>query len=506
LNSTNGTQVCGNAVQRAEVSPGEELRFGAVRASLHLMSPQLQHGVEGYDELVTRIEDELQRASAFGRTFCILMLKATAAGQSHYNQWFSLVASALREVDRVGMYDATSLLVLLPETGAEHVRALASQLAHLGKRAGLTCSGAVYPHAATSVEQLIARTRELSVQATCGQPAIVADQGDHAARTGEVIVLSPCTLELHRLAKRVASKNVTLLITGETGTGKEVLAAAIHRWSGRRGSLRAINCAAIPRGLTESVLFGHEKGAFSGAHQRSGGVFEDADGGTLLLDEVGELSDQAQAALLRVLQTGVLTRVGSTQEIRVDVRVLAATHRDLEEMARAGRFREDLLYRLNVITLAMPPLRERCDEIGPLAELFLRQVAAEWGTRDCYRLSEEARSALAAYSWPGNVRQLRNVVERAAALCADNVVTQADLGDRLQAPGPKPSAASDARSGPHERPSGPFKERIRAYEIGLIREGLERAEGNMTRAAELLGMPVRTLTYKLKSYGLSVRR
>jgi DNA-binding NtrC family response regulator len=278
-----------------------------------------------------------------------------------------------------------------------------------------------------------------------------------------------------------------------------------------------INCAALPTNLIESALFGHEKGAFTGADAAKKGVFEEGDGSTVFLDEVGELSPAAQAALLRVLETKRFSRVGSAREIEVDARIIAATHRDLEAMVEAGTFRADLFYRLNTMTLKVPPLRERRTEVEPLARRFLAGTVERWNTpaRD---LSPGTIDLLASYHWPGNARELRNVIERAAVICTGAVLEPEDLPERLRhAPVGEPTGqvveqherASAAGMTDLPAPPGfddlgavPFKDRIRDYEVKLITDALEAAAGNQSRAAELLQMPLRTLVHKIKAYGL----
>jgi len=288
-----------------------------------------------------------------------------------------------------------------------------------------------------------------------------------------------------------------------------VVASALHRASARRDKpFRAINCAAIPETLVASVLFGHEKGAFTGATVTAKGVFEEADGGTVLLDEIGELSATIQAALLRVLETKCVARVGSQKELKLDTRILAATHRDLEQMVEQHAFRHDLLFRLNAIVLQVPPLRERQEEIAPLAEHFMRVAAAKFGVGE-KSISPEALDQLLAYSWPGNVRELRNVIERAVILSDGPSLMPDHLPDGVRRgcsdgtsrtalpPPPPPSTATLPFPGGEA-----YKDRVREYEVQMIREGLRRADGNQTRAAELLRIPLRTLVHKMKLYGL----
>ena len=344
--------------------------------------------------------------------------------------------------------------------------------------------------------------------------------------------------QVMRQVDRLASIDVPVLILGETGTGKEVVARAIHDGGQRAGKpLGCVNCGALPSQLVEGILFGHEKGAFTGADTRQSGVFEASDGGTVLLDEIGELPLAAQAALLRVLETKRVTRVGGTTERPVDVRFLAATHRNLEAMCAAGTFRWDLYYRLNVMSLQLAPLRFRVPDIRPLAERFLVDAATR-NSLSARSFGDDAVRTLEAYDWPGNVRELKNVVERAAVVTEREVVTMGDLPDQLRAsaetqelptpprlpsavshprvaeppnapePAPETEAAPAAEASP--MPADPpesmpdFKTQMQQAEIEVIVRALRRTQLNQTEAARLLQMPLRTLVHKMKV--LDIRR
>ncbi len=301
--------------------------------------------------------------------------------------------------------------------------------------------------------------------------------------------------EVLALVKQVAPSDATILIRGESGTGKELIARAIHFNSPRAaGPLVTLNCAALPEHLLESELFGHEKGAFTGAVAQRKGRFELADGGSIFLDEIGDLSPSLQVKLLRVLQERQFERLGSTRTLTVNVRILAATHRDLEQAMRDATFREDLYYRLNVVTVQIPPLRERREDIPLLLDHFLRKFA-EKNRRDVQGLTAAARDALLKYDYPGNVRELENIVERAVLLCRGQVIDLADLPVALR-PGER-------------RPEGPEDRALPAIlasiERQAIRAALERHDGVQTRAAEELGISERVLRYKMKKYGLEGR-
>ena len=289
------------------------------------------------------------------------------------------------------------------------------------------------------------------------------------------------------LVARVAEHNTTVLITGESGTGKEVIARAIHRASPRAArSFVGINCAAIPESLLESELFGHVRGAFTGANADKAGLFDQADGGTLLLDEIGELPGPLQAKLLRVLQEGEIRRVGDQKTRRVDVRVLAATARDLAAEAAAGRFREDLFYRLNVVAIELPPLRQRREDIAPLARHFVARLAQRFGRS--LALSDAAVAWLEAQEWRGNVRELENAIERAVVLTDRDALEPQDFAHV-----PRTT---------HHAPAGRLSDVVEAVERQAIAAALEESSGNRRAAAKRLGVSLRTLFYKMSRYGL----
>jgi DNA-binding NtrC family response regulator len=293
------------------------------------------------------------------------------------------------------------------------------------------------------------------------------------------------------LARRIAGVSTTVLILGETGSGKQIVAQEIHRLGGRgKGPFVHVNCAAIPPPLMESELFGHERGAFTGADSRHAGHVEAASGGTLFLDEIGELPEQAQPKLLHFLEGQTFTRVGGVRPHRADVRIIAATNRDLEAEMKAGRFREDLFFRLAAFVVHVPPLRERPEDILPLARLFCAEFAEAMGQR-VPTLSEDAIEALRHHSWPGNVRQLRNAIERAVVLAEGAVIEEAHLPERVV-----------AESDPAPGSIGLLEQRLSRLEQQTIEATLRECGGNQSEAARRLGITRRSLIYRMKKRGL----
>jgi DNA-binding NtrC family response regulator len=325
--------------------------------------------------------------------------------------------------------------------------------------------------------------------ADCARRAAAVPLARASVTETQVVGRSTALLDAFRTVARVARSTATVLIRGESGTGKELFARLIHEQSARsRAAFIAVNCAAIPEHLLESELFGHEKGAFTGALARRIGRMERASGGTLFLDEVADMSLALQAKVLRALQEREIERVGSEHSIRVDVRFVAATNRDLEADVASGRFREDLYYRLNVVPLELPPLRVRGDDVRLLSEYYLDQSAREHGL-GTLQLAAETLSLLKSYEWPGNVRQLRNVMERAALLAEGRIIRPSHLPEEVRSPAGR--SEFDA--------FGTLAEVEQRY----IQRVLSRTGGHMTRAADVLGIHRNTLRRKLEIYGLA---
>ena len=528
LGSTNGTWIAGRPVAQEVVRPGDVVMLGAVRVVVQALGGRPRLGLEGHDAFVSHVMRELTRAQFTGRGLALVMVRAQGHEVS-LDRWAPQAMNALRAIDLMALYGGNTVELLLPEADADEARKGLVRVAE-ATSGSLRFGVAVAPGAGATVDQLIDAARSSLHKASSERPIVVSDSAvagvpSSAPRPSAMIADAPAMQSLMTVAQRVARGNIPVLIHGETGTGKEVLARFIHDAGPRSNSpLVAVNCAAIPPQLVESTLFGHRRGSFTGAEEAREGVFEAADGGTVLLDEIGDLPLPVQAALLRVLENRAVMRVGSTQETSVDVRIVAASHRDLEAMVMAGTFREDLLYRLNAVTLEIPPLRERREDIDRLVELFL-PIANERNGTSVEHITDEARAQLNAFDWPGNIRQLRNVVERAVVVAADDQVTPADLPRPIQAGGaeaparaPVSEAAENAENAePAEKAEpGPstesakllrhvdetFRECMERLESEVLLQALDQTGGNQSEAARRLQMPRRTLVHKVKVLGL----
>jgi DNA-binding NtrC family response regulator/pSer/pThr/pTyr-binding forkhead associated (FHA) protein len=518
LGSTNGTRVRGERVPRAAIRPGELVYLGSVVASAHVQATDEMalDVVDSHDRFVAALDREVVRAKHFGEPFTVMLLRAASTGEdeAHVSGWLRRVREQLRPVDVVALYSDDTVEVLLPRTDSAQAREQAESLIRTVAQSAVeaTCGVATCPSSVgASAEALVESCRRALETASADGPVQLASaEGSFelvdAERSGliaeHVVVRSAEMRELFETADRVAATTIPVLLLGETGSGKEVLARAIHENGPRADQpMVCVNCGAIPSQLVESTLFGHVRGAFTGADQASKGVFGAADGGTLLLDEIGELPSSAQVALLRVLESGRLTRVGSAEEIAVDVRVIAATNSDLDAMCEQGKFRRDLLYRINTMTLAIPPLRERVEEIAPMAEYFLEQGARQ-ANRRLEGIDDASLAALERYRWPGNVRELRNVVERAAVIARGSRIELEDLPERVRA-GSRASAETGENDGGVEAGGEiDLKTSVRRYEAKLIVDALRAAGGNQTHAAQRLSLPLRTLVHKLKTLGI----
>jgi len=505
LQSTNGTWLDGERITEATVTSGQVLQFGAVAAAV--LAPGKAHtsALDTHDRFGRELDAETARSQAFGRSAALLMIRGAGGAGGRFGRWLPGLEQRLRPFDRLALYSGDTVEVLLPETGEDAASEAARAL--LGDDPTLRCGVAVFPDHAATADQLVAAARAALRRARADAPVQVSPPAAVTAgtttttTTEQPVAASPVTKRLLATAERLASSVIPVLLLGETGTGKEVVARVIHDRGRRKDHpMICVNCGAIPDQLVESTLFGHEKGAFTSAGSRNRGVFESADGGTVLLDEVGELPAPAQAALLRVLESKRFTRVGSSDEIEVDVRVIAATHRDLGAMCSEGAFREDLLYRLNAMTLTVPPLRDRPDEVEPLAHRFV-DLANEANGCAVRHIAPDALDLLQRYRWPGNVRELRNAIERAVVIALDDVITAADLPEQVRELHP-PSPLSPATDTVEALPPADLKAELGRVEATLIRDALARADWDRKLAADLLGIPTRTLSHKMQVLGI----
>ncbi len=503
MRSTNGTRVDGEKVRSSRLSEDNEVVLGDIAVTLHMNAPPESglRALASERRFTEMVAAEMVRAQVFGREAAALRVALAPNDDTPLSRWYPTLRGCLRPVHQLGIWGTRGLQVLLPESNVADAHRLARSIVEqvgLDVRIGGVCM----PSVLTSARDVLEEAGRAQMRASYRSPVELTQPGAdvHEADPGPPS-RDECMRALMRDVDRVAAVDVSVLVQGETGVGKEILARAIHFRSRRHERpLRCVNCGAIPIQLIESAFFGHERGAFTGAERRTKGIFEEADGGTVLLDEIGELPPTAQASLLRVLETKRVTRVGATEEVAVDVRVIATTHRDLERMSATGEFREDLWFRLNTVTLVVPPLRKRPGDILPLAERFSRQAAEVSGAR-LLTISPEVTRMLREYSWPGNVRELRNEMERAAVLASGDVLKPEDLSERLRAglaTPPPSSVAADALS----EPVGDLKLQVKRYEAELIRRALSECDWNQTVAAERLNMPRRTLVHKIRQLGI----
>jgi len=497
LGSKNGTWIGGARIAGPrDVGPGDEVRLGSVVLALLETGGRPPLGVASHELFLRGLEQQVVRSLRGGAPLALALLSAEGAP---IERWYPALQRHLDDGDRVGLYAPGMIEVAFAASDSARASERCEALVAAAQQPPLRCGVALLPEVARSAEALVSAARAALQRATAAAPLSRATAArETAAGEPDLVVASGALRRLLEQVKKVARATVPVLLVGETGTGKELVARAIHAGSPRAaGPLCCLNCGAIPEQLVESELFGHERGAFTGAGERRAGLFERGDGGTVLLDEIGELPPAAQAALLRVLEDKRLRCVGGAEETSVDVRVLAATNRDLELMCDEGGFRRDLLFRLNTVTLEVPPLRARREAIARLAQHFLERARREQGAA-VRRIAPAAVDALRRYDWPGNARELRNVIERAAVLAEGEEITVDDLTARVRSAGG--DAAAEEVGGQLE-----FKARMQRYEEELILEALERAGWNQTAAARALRMPLRTMVRKIQAYGLSRR-
>ncbi|HKA90115.1 MAG TPA: sigma 54-interacting transcriptional regulator [Haliangiales bacterium] len=499
LGSSNGTRVRDRALaqgERALLSPGEVVDVGSTMFIVQARTtPSRARRIWAHDYFEARLEDECARAERSGTPFALVRVHVRQPAAADLVQ--HALSEILRQVDVLGRYAPAELEAILMDAGTEEVERFRERLvATLGERAGeVTVGAALWPRHGRNPDALVALASALA-------------RGEKLeARVERELTPSEPMARVLKLAERIAPGTLPVLILGETGSGKEVLAQRIHALSPRaQKPFLSLNCAALSETLLESELFGHERGAFTGAVAAKPGLLETAEGGTVFLDEVGELPMAIQVKLLRVIETRQVLRVGGLKTRPIDVRFLSATNRDLEGEVARGAFRQDLFFRLNGISLYVPPLRERVLEIRGLCESFLAQATRAAGRADAPAISPEAMTVLERYSWPGNIRELRNVIERAVLLCVGTVILPEHLPlEKMKATltGTQVSVPDDPTPPTGRGGAVPVKSELHALERQRILDALKDCAGNQTKAAKLLGMSRRTFLNRLDAYGIS---
>ncbi|MEM1033840.1 MAG: sigma 54-interacting transcriptional regulator [Myxococcota bacterium] len=528
LGSANGTELCGRVLDEGDWQPmrsGDWFTLGdatvVMVAEPMRSTPARSVGREDYFEALTAQIDRHRRT---GHAFAVLTLRCVTT-----RNWVDVVEAMLTRHEHLGVLGEALVSLILPNHDGEAAQALAEAIdAHLqriGAHANATLK--ICPRDGQRPDDLVPKLRpERRTRAATARPP-------------GPVVESPAMEELYALIREVAPSMTTVLLLGETGVGKEVLAKFVHQHSPRRAkAFLAINCAALSENLLESELFGYERGAFTGAVAAKAGLLETAEGGTVFLDELGEMPLSTQAKLLRVLEERKVWRLGSLKPLVIDVRIVAATNRDLQKRIDAGQFRADLFYRINGLSITIPPLRERREEVAPLTRTFARRAAEGLG-RTAPEWSLEALECLQRYAWPGNIRELRNAVERAVLLSREGPVAPRHLPDEVRdaiaadaeddetaalAPSRPTMATIDAMPPPPpltqqstEEPlsssvppaaearrdsAGDLQREMERLERARIVEALEACQGNQTRAAERLGITRRMLISRLERYDI----
>ncbi len=484
--STNGTFVNGQRL-RGEVplAGGDEITAGDALIVVGVTSPRppLVHRVSPSEAFEERLGRELIRAARLGRMLALVRARFEGPPESAA-QGLAALLSALPG-QPIARAIGPSDYQLLVDEGVESVRGICEAAAAPGGAVtGLRFGVALFPRDGQDRTALLGRAEEALAHTTASRPR----------REEGPVAEDPVSRRVFSLVDRLATSDGTVLIVGETGAGKEVVAVEIHRRSARaKGPFVPVNCGAIPSTMFAREMFGHERGAFTGAADRRAGFFEAASGGTLFLDEVAEIPLADQAHLLRAIEGRVVTRLGGTKQLPVDIRVLAATNRDLREQVARGLFRQDLLYRLDVLTIVVPALRDRPGDIGPLARRFLADLSRAGG-RPPVELSKAALSVLERHGWPGNVRELRNVIERLALLASSPVISDVEVLDVLYG---RSLSAVDLQQ------ETDLRSLLEAVERAAIGRALDSSGGNQTIAAARLGISRRTLIYRMQRYGFA---
>ncbi len=468
------------------------------------------------DAFRMQLESEVERAVRYHRPFAVFAVAPFVGTAERWSLVRSL-ESVVRRIDRMAWGASDHGYLLLPETTPDEALPTALRVIEAARQTNPAAKVgyAACPLNGCDVDTLLHAARSAVAAAEEGQ-AVSAERAFRTLVVGDrnVIVADEAMTRMYALIERLATVDLPVLIYGETGTGKELASAAVHAFSKRHEKrMVTLNCAALQETLVESELFGHEKGAFTGAATAKQGLLETAAGGTVFLDEIGELSLTSQAKLLRVLETHRFTRLGDVREREVDIRFVAATNRDLQEEVKQGRFREDLYFRLSAATVWLPPLRDRKREIPILSHLFLNEACNAAG-RQPMLISEEAMQVMTHHRWPGNVRELKNAMEYFAAAVNKQTIEPWDVESHLSHTDPSkqsddfPPLRGSAGAAGSEQESGevdfrPIKDEIKELEKTRMLQALEAAEGNQTHAASLISMPLRTFVSKFKQYGLT---
>ena len=507
LESQNGTHVNGDRIDAPRVLvSGDVIEIGRTALVYHAAPGKAGGDTASLHRFRSLLSQETDRARLSGQPLALVSVAPATGTEERCSK---LLVQDLVGVERLAA-DGGRFALLLPETDADDAVRRASGLVVLLGRAGVPARAgvAVYPADGFDADALLTSARSTAAEAAEGQALSAASVFRTLDVGGSPLVIADAQmLRLYALVERLAASDLPVLIQGETGAGKELAARALHYWSARRDArLVAVNAAALQTSLAESELFGHERGAFTGATSAKAGLLEAADGGSVFFDEIADLPLPVQVKLLRALDTGRVTRVGGVTEIPVDVRLIAATNKPLDQEVAQGRFRQDLYFRLSGATLCVPPLRDRPRELALLARRFLADARTRLG-RGPTRISDEALQLLAAHPWPVNARELGNVMEYAAAAFDDPVLESWQLAERL--------AGGEGRRPPEQEPAVPSAEprsqfqpldkEIRELECTRMQQALDAAGGNQRRAAQLIGMPLRTFVSKLTRYGLRER-
>jgi len=491
---------------RRELLDGDVVAVGETHLVCHRAPFADERGAVLFaEEIRLRLRQEVERAARYGGSFAVLVAELDGARERDAAKIGTEIVRAVRFVDVVGRTAANEYAVILPETADAAVvpaRRLLSALRGIAPecRIGL----ARYPEDGVDADSLLSSAQSAYRRAMAGAIAMNDEPTIFALEDGlEIAIADPAMARLIDKIRDLARSDIPVLILGETGVGKELVARALHEWSPRRGGkMVSINCAAVAESLLESELFGHERGAFTGAAAEKAGLLESASGGTVFLDEIGDSSQRVQAGLLRVLETRLVRRVGALAERPIDVRIIAASNRPLTD--EDERFRRDLFYRLSAAMIVVPPLRERPLDVPMLIRRFVARAAKSAG-RGPLTMTPEAMARMQLYSWPGNVREMKNLVEYLASVVHGAAIEVDHLPENVRCSRPwhvaEPKRAESA-DGRNARRFPRLADEIRELERTRIEEALESADGVRVRAAELIGMPLRTLLTKMKAYAL----